>query len=174
MSQYLNEMIGYEVQGTAEWRRRKAEEFPDDSRNVDAAEELERLAGEIDSLEGSEIEKQIRAAHDSLADLSDSWAEISEDVSDELRSIGFHSSYSTATKFLEWYRDLLDEKLRELKEKADEEMEELELKAVPVPELHDQVENDPSVKKAKRAFDKAKLAYDEAYSKALAEARKTI
>ena len=44
---------------TAEWRRRKAEEFPEDTRNLKAAEELERLAAEIETLEHSEIHQQI-------------------------------------------------------------------------------------------------------------------
>ena len=43
-SDYLNEQIGYNVQGTAEWRRGKAEQFPDDARNLQAAEELECIA----------------------------------------------------------------------------------------------------------------------------------
>jgi hypothetical protein len=176
MSEYLNEMIGYNVSGTAEWRRQKADQFPNDTRNAEAAEELERLAREIDALEGSEIERQINDAHDSInkVDDGDAWMKISEAVSDQLRSVGFHSSYETAAELLEWYRDTLNEQLRESKEKADGEMEELELEAVPVPELRDQVEKDPGVKRAKRAFDKAKLAYEEAYRKAEAEARKTI
>src|SRR5262249_54456253 len=46
---YLNveEVIGLQVQETAEWRWRKAEEFPDDPRNLKAAIELDRLAVEI-------------------------------------------------------------------------------------------------------------------------------
>jgi hypothetical protein len=59
MSEHLNELIGYNVQGTAEWRLRKAEQFPDDTRNIRAAEELERLAREINGLNGSEVERQI-------------------------------------------------------------------------------------------------------------------
>ena len=81
--------------------------------------------------------------------------EFSETVSEELRSIGFHSSY-TATELLEWYRDLLSEKLHELIEKA-----------VPAPDLNEQVANDPAVKAAKRAYDKA-------HANALVEARKRL
>jgi hypothetical protein len=156
MSEHLDELIG--VQRTAEWRRQKAEQFPDDARNIRAAEELERLAREINGLSGSEIERQIDEVHDSLirGGWEDVWQELNEDVSAELRSIGFHHSYNTATKFLEWYRDLLSEKLQQKIEEA-----------VPAPSLHDQIENDPDVKAAKRA-------YDEAYARALAEGRKTI
>ena len=41
------------------WRRRKAEEFPEDTRNLKAAEELERLAAEDRNAEHSEIHQQI-------------------------------------------------------------------------------------------------------------------
>jgi hypothetical protein len=158
MSEHLNELIGYNVQGTAEWRLRKAEQFPDDTRNIRAAEELEQLAREISGLNGSEVERQIDEVHDSLIreGWEDVWSELNEDVSAELRSIGFYNSYSSATKFLEWYRDLLTEKLQQKIEEV-----------VPAPSLHDQVENDPGVKAAKQA-------YEEAYAQALAEARKTI
>ena len=159
MSEYLNEMIGYDVSGTAEWRRRKAAEFPDDARNIRAAEELERLAKDIDALaDGSEIEKQISSAQDNLDNVTDgdAWVEITETVSEELRSIGFHEPADTAINFLNWYRDLLIERLHELIEEA-----------VPSPNLDEQIENDPAVKAAKQA-------YDEARAKALIEARKRL
>jgi len=162
MSDNLNEIIGYNVQGTAEWRRQKAEQFPDDARNVKAAEDLERLAAQIEALEGSAIHKQIEEAQDSINRACgvnngwDVWQDINETLSAELRSIGFHGGYSTAAELLEWYRDLLGEKLHELIEEI-----------VPAPDLDDQVANDPTVKAAKRA-------YDEACAKALAEARRKL
>ena len=156
MSEYLNEIIGYQVQATAEWRREKARQFPDDRRNLRAAEELEQLAREIDGLGGSEIERQVGEAHENLIrdGWEDVWGDLNEVLSAELRAIGFHSGYATATRFLEWYRDLLSEKLLELVEEA-----------VPAPSLLDQVENDPHVQAAKRA-------YEDARDRALAEARK--
>ena len=156
MSEYLNVMIGYQVESTAEWRHRKAEQFPDDHRNLVAAEELDKLAAQIDRIGESEpIHQQIAKLHDSLKD-DDAWMHISEAVSDELRSIGFHSGYETGLELLEWYRDLLQEKLDEILDEA-----------VPVPNLDEQIENDPAVKAAKQA-------YDEARAKAYAEARKRL
>jgi len=38
----IEEVIGLQVQEIVEWRWRKAEEFPDDPRNLEAAKELER------------------------------------------------------------------------------------------------------------------------------------
>jgi hypothetical protein len=163
MSEYLNEMIGCQVKSTAEWRRVKAEQFPDDHRNLVAAEELEELAAQINRIGESEpIHYQIATLHDRFNAATDScgngdaWMYISEAVSDELRSIGFHCGYETGLKLLEWYRDLLQEKLDEILDEA-----------VPVPNLNEQIENDPAVKAAKRA-------YDEARAKAYAEARKRL
>jgi hypothetical protein len=162
MSDDLNVLFGYQVQNTAEWRRQKAEQFPDDARNLVAAEELERLAAQIDRLEGSEIHAQIREAQDCIIELCEAnkndavWFEISETVSAELRSIGFHRTYRDGAELLEWYRDLLREKFHDLLDQA-----------VPAPHLDEQVANDPAVKAAKKA-------YDEAYAKAYAEARKRL
>ena len=161
MSNDLNEKIGYRVQGTAEWRRQKAEQFPDDRRNLQAAEELDRLAEQIEALEGSELHRQIDEADENINQLPDNdscdcWEKVEEAVSAELRAIGFHSGYSTGAEFLEWYRDLLCEKFQDQIEKA-----------VPAPSLDEQVANDPAVKAAKRA-------YNEAYAKVLAELRKKL
>jgi hypothetical protein len=160
MSEYLNQMIGYEVGSTAEWRRRKAEQFPDDGRNLVAAEELEELAAQIDQIgESDPIHHQIAELHERLltADDSDDAARnIGESVSEELRSIGFRGGYATGLELLEWYRDLLQETLDEVLDAA-----------VPVPNLDEQIENDPAVKAAKQA-------YDEARAKAYAEACKRL
>jgi hypothetical protein len=162
MSEYLMEMVGYQVQGTAEWRREKARQFPGDQRNLIAAEELDELAAQIERVGGSEqIHKQIVEILDSFRRLDDdrslrAWEDINETVSVELRSVGFHGGYTTATKFLEWYRDFLQE---ELHEQLDE--------VIPPADLEEQVENDPAVKAAKQA-------YDEARARAYAEARKKL
>ena len=134
---HLTTLIGNDMQGTAEWRRRKAEEFPADTRNLNAAEELERLAAEIEKLEGSEIHQQICDVQERInrIDDGDLWIEVSQAESEELRSIGFHVSYDTGLQFLEWYRELLEEKLQERLEEA-----------VPAPDLDEQVANDPAVK----------------------------
>jgi hypothetical protein len=82
MSEYLNVIIGYQVESTAEWRRRKAEEFPDDRRNLVAAEELEQLAAQIDRIAESEpVHQQIAKLHDSIKD-DDAWMHITEAVSE--------------------------------------------------------------------------------------------
>jgi hypothetical protein len=146
---------------TAEWRWEKAAQFPGDARNEKAAKELERIAGEFELLKGSEIHQQIDEACQLLNNLMDNerdwshWEKISEAVSDELRSIGFHTSH-TGTSLLEWYRDLL-------RDEAQECLDEI----VPAPDLEQQVEDDPAVKAAREAYERAK-------AKAYAEARKRL
>jgi len=56
-------------------------------------------------------------------------------------------------EFLEWYRDLLQEKLDEILDEAGS-----------VPDLDEQIKNDPAVKAAKQAYDEA---HANAYAKAL-------
>jgi hypothetical protein len=55
----INEIVGVKLESTAAWRRQRAQESPYDLRNATAAEELERLAGKISELEGSEIHQLI-------------------------------------------------------------------------------------------------------------------
>jgi hypothetical protein len=161
MSLDINEIIGFQVESTADWRRRKAEQFPDDSRNLEAAAELDRLAREIGELEGSDLHRRI----DALIDRTDTpggdsvHMELSESVSDELRGIGFHGGYESGAALLKWYCKEFESLLREHVNSADDD--------TPIPSLAELVENDETVKAAKRA-------YDEAYAKAYAEARKRI
>lgn len=154
----ISEMIGHKVEGTADWRRTKAIEFPQDSRNLKAAEGLDRLAEEIEKLEGSPIHMQLIKAQEQLCSApggDDVWIEIEETLSAELRSVEFHYN-STAPEFLQWYLDLLQEKAQELLDEA-----------VPPIDLDAQVKNDPAVRAARQA-------YEEAYEKAYAEARKKL
>jgi hypothetical protein len=100
-------LVFLDPSGTAEWRRIKAEQFPDDNRNLMAAEELERLASEIEELHGSIIHKQICQVHNQLLELgkdaSRAWHDLIHEVSAELRSIGFQSTYATGAKLAGWY-----------------------------------------------------------------------
>jgi hypothetical protein len=151
--------IHLDVEGTAEWRWRKAAEFPKDTRNEFAAKELEKIANEIKALEGSEtlkqIDSQIDEAVETLNNLGADWTDVSKEVSDELRTVGFHNDHS-GLSFLEWYRDRLLEKVQDCLDEA-----------VPQPDLNEQVENEPAVKAAREAYEKAK-------AKAYLEARKKL
>ena len=56
----LYTLIGYQVEVIADWRRRQAEYFPRNDQNMRAAKELERLAAEIEQLEGSSVRFALR------------------------------------------------------------------------------------------------------------------
>ncbi|MEY9581506.1 hypothetical protein [Sinorhizobium fredii] len=82
-----------DVSGTAEWRRRKAEQYPEDARNIKAATLLDTLAGNLVELEGSSLHRQ----------LIDLWKEndaFGEVVSEELRSVGFYTFPDTVDELL--------------------------------------------------------------------------
>ena len=104
MADDLYTLIGYQVEATADWRRRQAEYFPSNDRNRRAAKELERLAAEIEQLEGSSVHEQIRLATDRLK--NEDWFVMSKSVYAELRSVG-DSTYENGLRFLEWYCDRL-------------------------------------------------------------------
>ena len=100
-----------------------------------------------------EIEDEALAliARFNATDNGDGWYKIGEEISAELRSIGFHSSYETAEQFLEWFCDLLEEERRSLVERKLSEIDD----AVPAPELSELAANDPAVQAAKQAYDLA-------------------
>lgn len=160
MSEYLMEMFGYNVQGTADWRREKAEQFPRDAaRNLQAAEELDRLTSLIEQVaDDSPVGRRYGNVHERLSadpDGSDIWMSAEEDLSAELRGIGFHTSYATAEEFLNWYCDLLEEKLQEHRDEG----------------IEDQVNDDPAVKAAEQALAEAERAVNAARARARPKVR---
>ena len=128
-------------------------------RTLQAAEELEKLAAEVEQLDGSDIHQRILK----LFDLAEPYyatigEDLNEGVSAELRSVGFHGGY-TGAELLEWYHKTLERAVRDAINN--------DSGGVDGAELEEQVADDPAVKAAKRA-------YDDAYAKAYAEARKRL
>jgi hypothetical protein len=85
-----------DLRQTANWRCQKAEKFPDDPRNLKAAELLSALADQLPSLEGSGI-------HECLIEL---WLaadaeDFTDTVSENLRAVGFYFWPNTAIELLE-------------------------------------------------------------------------
>jgi hypothetical protein len=158
----IYEIIGGQVESTADWRRSKAEEFPDDRRNLEAAEQLDRLAKEVGKLEGSELHRRIDALINLANDTRDGESvhiNFHEIISGELRGIGFRGGYESGAAFLQWYHDEFEGLLQQRINDDDDD--------TPSPSLIEQVENNEAVKAAKKA-------YDDAYAKAYAEARKRM
>jgi hypothetical protein len=83
---YDLELEALDLEDSAEWRRQKAQQYPEDARrNLEAAQLLEKLAVEIRALDDSEVHRQLSAAieaNDDLFSFSESW-------SDYKRRIGF-------------------------------------------------------------------------------------
>jgi hypothetical protein len=105
-SSYITERTEH----AAEWRRGKSEEFSNDSRNLKAAEELERLAKEISELAGSKISQRI----DQLKAMSDDANYSMVDwLSEELRAVGFRTYYKDGAEFLKTYCGRLEEEICE-------------------------------------------------------------
>src|SRR5215475_10601202 len=71
-------MLKGELEDQAEWRRRKAAEYPDDRRNLDSAEEYERLARTV-----KDIPDDLLVAYsEAFEDVPDSerWQEMLKDI----------------------------------------------------------------------------------------------
>jgi hypothetical protein len=142
-----------QIESTAEWRRGKAEQFPDDKRNVDVANWLEQLAKEIEELRGSDTARRIEEIWEVVLKNDYDIYRVSEWLNEALRAVGFHAAYD-ATFFLEQYREKLEELLQDEIDKAHEG-------DIPSPSLIEQVENDETVKAAKQAYE---LAYAKAFA----------
>ena len=83
--------------GTAYWRRKKAVEFPNDRRNLEAAEELERLAAELSLLEGSKLHVRLDKCFEDEDGVMISMSVINE----ILRQVGFSRWYGTGDELLQ-------------------------------------------------------------------------
>jgi hypothetical protein len=85
------DLLWLEFSSTAEWRRAKAVEFPDDGRNGDAAKLLDRLAATADQVEAHVVRAYVEAWGDGRD--GDEHAEM-------LRGVGFNYWPQSATVFL--------------------------------------------------------------------------
>jgi len=77
----------------AQWRRQKAGEHPEDKRNLEAAAILDRLAKSVESVPPTTL--------NSFFELYEDYE--GEELSEELRQVGFHSDPKTAEDFCRSY-----------------------------------------------------------------------
>ena len=106
---WSRDMLKGDLEDQAEWRRRKAAEYPDDRRNLDSAEEYERLAKTV-----KDIPDDLLVAYsEAFEDVPDSerWQEMLKDI-----FRGF-SDFANATELVQAFVDA----------KREEEDEESEL-----------------------------------------------
>jgi hypothetical protein len=79
---------------TADWRQRKAEEYPEDNRNLEAVSILKKLAESVDAVPEHVLEVFGRHCEGFFD---------GEAFNEALRHIGFHSAPATAEKFVRDY-----------------------------------------------------------------------
>ena len=79
-----------ELESTAEWRRSKAEQYPNDRRNSQASDLLDRLASEVRALDGTALQKRLNKKAEKCSNkVRYDWTVFSEKSSDYRRQIGF-------------------------------------------------------------------------------------
>ena len=84
----IREALRLDFEQTADWRRYKAAEYPEDSRNLEAAALLDKLAASVETV---------------APDLLDAYGSLRDDYMDSeqmFRQIGFHSWPETAEDFV--------------------------------------------------------------------------
>jgi hypothetical protein len=81
-----------QFEGQADWRRRKAEEFPDDKRNIEATQIFDHLAAMA-----PKVPADVVAAYRELWDEQDLAG--AEEHNEMMRSVGFHYWPETAEQF---------------------------------------------------------------------------
>lgn len=95
---------------TADWRLMKAEEFPNDRRNAEAAELLGKLAEGLPDLNGSKLHERISCLIEKLGE-QDPFL-MHDEVGQMLRSVGFH-----------WFPETTEEALSEIADKLESLLE---------------------------------------------------
>jgi hypothetical protein len=107
---WIRQMLKAELEETAEWRLRKAVEYPDDRRNRDSATEYDRLAKTV-----KDIPDDVLVAYaEAFEDLPDSerWQELLKDI---------FRGFSDAANATELVQAFLDRKLDEDEDRKDDE-----------------------------------------------------
>ncbi len=102
--EHFRDLLRYSFEGNADWRRRKAEEYPDDRRNLEAAEIFDRLLATVDKVPDNLIDAYAAVFNRD----GDAPYKASEVEQEHLRSVGFHSAPEDAAEFLREYLDAVE------------------------------------------------------------------
>src|SRR3712207_5429713 len=112
---------------TAGWRRRKAEEYPEDDRNERAAEALAKLAAEVRKLAGTPLGQEFADLQEKV--YAAEWRGSDRLIEDEDRHrsrVGFDSFPDSGEEYVRARMEIYTEALREAEEEADEDDEDEE------------------------------------------------
>ena len=95
MANYDRQELKDELERQAAWRRQKAHEFPNDARNLMAAEKLDHLAKSLDQCSGDIITAFLECFEDESTGSHsvERWSEM-------LRQVGFSTSPDSAEELL--------------------------------------------------------------------------
>ena len=83
------DLLRENLERTAEWRHGKAEEFPDDDRNLEAAVLLKELAKQLGCLSGGYLDQRLTSIWDASL-VSGYMTNLIDAESQLLREVGFH------------------------------------------------------------------------------------
>jgi hypothetical protein len=92
------EGLRFHFENTAQWRREKAKEYPENERNLQAAEWLDELAASVDN-----IPDELLCNYEALE-----CEKAGEELSEILSGVGFRTAYENAAHFLKRYLRRLD------------------------------------------------------------------
>ena len=112
------------LESTAEWRRRKAEEYPEDDRNGRAAKALAELAVEVRRLVGTPLGQEFEALQEKV--YTAEWRgsdRLMEDENRHLSRVGFDSFPDTGEEYVRARMEIYAEAPREDDEDEDEDGE---------------------------------------------------
>jgi hypothetical protein len=91
------EILADQIESTAEWRERKAVEYPDDERNREAAEILRALAASVRALPDDD---PVVVAYEGLGENEDEIFSLVEMENEMLKRIGFHDWTDDGREFI--------------------------------------------------------------------------
>jgi hypothetical protein len=94
----VDALVMFDVESFADWRHLRAEQFPDDSRNMRAALLLDRLAADLKAPDEVEAHRRL---NDAVQRSGLHGVEIVRIISEELRRVGFQSSPDSGIDLLE-------------------------------------------------------------------------
>jgi hypothetical protein len=190
MNMHINDLIE-RVDASAEWRARKAEQYPDDRRNAQSSKALVKLAQNLKALPADdEHAEAYEAVMDRMEELDDGDADlflrVSEHETGYIGRYGFDypqdgdpaGFLSVLTEqYQEWANEAEEEAAEEERERAYEEAKESadevakEAAHETAKEAAEEAAKEAAEEAYKEAYDEAyKEAYDEAYKEALIEA----
>ncbi len=111
------------LEGNASWRRDKAAQHPDDTRNTEAAEILERLAIEVGKLGSSPLFHELEKLDEEILAIDDDTLSLIEDESEYHRAIGFHSFPDSGEEYLKGLVEIYSAHLEKVKARTNRHVE---------------------------------------------------